>query len=211
MSPATQGSNRDTRLIELLRECEKAFHRYGVRAVSMDDLATHLGVSKKTLYRYFKDKSDLVFQVFDQTCTRQNQRIEDLAQLGSNAVDAVISMMEYFQSELREMHPSMLFDLHKYHPETMKRLRLHKEDHLQGYLIRNIERGQKEGLYRDDFDARLISRLHMAMVNTMTAPSTMEEFGRPLLELQKELHTYHLRGIATDKGLAYLRERNNSL
>ena len=51
----------------------------------------------------------------------------------------------------------------------------------------------------------------MAMVQTMTDPSTIHEFGRPLSELQKELHTYHLRGIATDQGLEYLRQRNNTL
>ena len=62
-----------------------------------------------------------------------------------------------------------------------------------------------------DFDAKLVSRLHMAMVQTMTDPSTIHEFGRPLSELQKELHTYHLRGIATDQGLEYLRQRNNTL
>ena len=177
----------------------------------MDDLATQLGVSKKTLYRFFKDKADLVLQVFDQACRRQIKHTEVLAEDGFNAIDAVIGVMEYFQTELREMHPSMLFDLQKYYPKAMQRLHLHKMEAMQGYLIRNIERGQSEGLYRADFDAKLISRLHMAMVQTMTDPMTIDEFGRPLSELQKELHTYHLRGIATDQGMEYLRQRNNTL
>jgi AcrR family transcriptional regulator len=211
MSPASQGSTKDTRLVDLLKGCEQAFRRFGVRAVSMDDLATQLGVSKKTLYRYFKDKADLVLQVFDQACNRQTTRTQALSEGGNNAIDAVIEVMEYFQTELREMHPSMLFDLQKYYPEAMQRLHQHKMEAMQGYLIRNIQRGQSEGLFRGDFDARLISRLHMAMVQTMTDPSTIDEFGRPLSELQKELHTYHLRGIATDKGMAYLQQRNNTL
>ena len=83
---------------------------------------------------------------------------------------------------------------------------------MQGYLLRNIERGQTEGLLSGETSMpSSISRLHMAMVQTMTDPSTIDEFGRPLSELQKELHTYHLRGIATDKGLEYLRQRNNTL
>lgn len=210
MSPINQGTHKDARLSELLGGCERAFRRFGVRAVSMDDLASQLGVSKKTLYRYFKDKADLVLQVFDQACNRQAARTETLATGGFNAIDAVIAVMEYFQSELREMHPSMLFDLQKYYPEAMHRLHHHKMEAMQGYLIRNIQRGQSEGLFRSDFDAKLISRLHMAMVQTMTDPSTIDEFGRPLSELQQELHTYHLRGIATDKGLEYLRQRNNT-
>jgi len=210
MSPITQGTQQDARLSELLSGCEQAFRRFGVRAVSMDDLASQLGVSKKTLYRYFKDKADLVLQVFNQACNRQSERTEALAKGGLNAIDAVIAVMEYFQGELREMHPSMLFDLQKYYPEAMNRLHHHKMEAMQGYLIRNIQRGQSEGLFRSDFDAKLISRLHMAMVHTMTDPSTIDEFGRPLSDLQQELHTYHLRGIATDKGLEYLRQRNNN-
>jgi len=211
MTTVTQGSNKETRVLELLTGCEHAFRKFGVRAVSMDDLASQLGVSKKTLYRYFKDKADLVLQVFNQACERQKARTEILSDGGFNAIDAVIAVMEYFQSELREMHPSMLFDLQKYYPEAMNRLHTHKMVAMQGYLLRNIERGQTEGLYRADFDAKLVSRLHMAMVQTMTDPSTIHEFGRPLSELQKELHTYHLRGIATDQGLEYLRQRNNTL
>ena len=110
------------RLIELLKGCEQTFRRIGVRAVSMDDIAGALGVSKKTLYKYCKDKSDLVLQVFDQMCIRQDHRICALAESGENAIDAVIGAMEYMQSELREMHPSMLFDLKKYYPIAMQRL-----------------------------------------------------------------------------------------
>ena len=203
-----QQTTENSRICHLLDGCESAFRRLGVRAVSMDDLARQLGVSKKTLYKYVKDKSDLVLQVFDRMCTRQDDRICALSETGENAIDAVISAMEYMQSELREMHPSMLFDLQKYYPEAMQRLERHKLDNMQGYLIRNIERGQREGFYREDFDAKLIARLHMSMVQTMTDPSTLEEFGRPLTELQKELHAYHLRGIATEKGMDYYRNRH---
>ncbi len=210
MTPDVPKSNTESRLLDLLTGCEKLFDRFGVRAVSMDDLATQLGVSKKTLYRYFKNKADLVLQVFDQACSRQTKRTEMLAEGGLNAMDSVIAVMEYFQSELREMHPSMLFDLQKYYPEAMQRLQVHKMETIQGYLIRNIKRGQKEGFYRKDFDAKLISRLHMSMVQTMTDPATLKEFGRPLSELQIELHTYHLRGIATEKGLEHLRQRYTS-
>lgn len=210
MSPAAQGSAQDTRLIELLEGCEQVFRRIGVRAVSMDDLARELGVSKKTLYKYCKDKADLVLQVFDRMCNRQDARICALSEGGENAIDGVISTMEYMQTELRNMHPSMLFDLQKYYPSAMQRLEEHKQENMEGYLLRNIERGQREGFYRKNFDAKLIARLHMAMVQTMTNVATIEEFGRPLSELQQELHAYHLRGIATEQGMAYYHNRNRA-
>ena len=197
----------EQRLTVLLDGCEQTFRRNGVRAVSMDDLARALGISKKTLYKHVKDKADLVLKVFDRMCDRQDARICALADGAENAIDAVIDALEYMQGELREMHPSMLFDLQKYYPEAMARLESHKLDNMQGYLLRNIERGQREGFYRTDFDAKLISRLHMSMVQTMTDPSTLAEFGRPLAELQQELHAYHLRGIATEKGMNHYHNR----
>ena len=196
--------------MELLNGAEQAFRRMGIRAVSMDDLARTLGVSKKTLYKHCTDKADLVLQVFDRMCNRQDARICELAENAGNAIDAGIDAMAYMQSELRDMHPSMLFDLKKYYPDAMARLERHKLDNMQGYLLRNIERGQREGYYRKDFDAKLISRLHMSMVQTMTDPSTLEEFGRPLSELQKELHAYHLRGISTEKGMALYHSRHST-
>ena len=211
MSVSTPSTAEETKLLELLEGCEHTFRRNGVRAVSMDDLARTLGVSKKTLYKFFRDKADLVLQVFDRMCSRQDATVCALAESGENAIDAVISTMEYMQGELREMHPSMLFDLKKYYPAAMARLEKHKLDNMQGYLLRNIERGQGEGYYRTDFDAKLLTRLYMSMVQTMTDPSTLEEFGRPLSELQKELHTYHLRGIATEKGMQYYHERQTAL
>ena len=207
MSSPTPGNTQDAKLIELLESCEQTFRRNGVRAVSMDDLARTLGVSKKTLYKYCSDKADLVLQVFERMCQRQDAHICSLSESGENAIDAGVSAMEYMQSELREMHPSMLFDLQKYYPAALQRLERHKLENMQGYLLRNIERGQSEGFYRKDLDATLISRLYMSMVQTMTDPATLEEFGRPLSELQQELHAYHLRGIATDKGMQYYHER----
>lgn len=200
-------TEQDERRIEILEGCEAAFRRLGVRAVSMDDLARQLGVSKKTLYRYSKDKSDLVLQVFDHMCSRQVGMIQALSESGENAIEAVVQVMAYMQSELRDLHPGMLFDLQKYHPASMQRLERHKMESVQGYLLRNIERGQREGFYRKDFDAHLICRLYMSMVQTMTDPATIEEFGRPLSELQEELHLYHLRGIATADGLTYFQSR----
>lgn len=207
MSPATPGSTADSKHCSILHGCEQAFRRFGVRAISMADLARELGVSKKTLYVYVKDKADLVRQVFTGMCRRQESAMEAIDSGHDNAMEALIASSNFIQEELRGMHPSVLFDLSKYYPEAHQALERHKQSTMQGVLLRNIQRGQAQGLYREDVDPNVIAALHLAMVQFMTDPETLRQLGQPLSALQLQLHAYHLYGIASPKGLEYLRDR----
>lgn len=209
MSPAPSGSTSDEKHGAILARCEHAFRRFGVRAISMADLARELGVSKKTLYLFVKDKADLVRQVFTNMCRRQTLTMADLEEGQSNAMEALIASSSFIQRELRDMHPSVLFDLSKYYPDAHRALENHKQETMHGLLLRNIQRGQEEGLYRDDLDPTVIASLHLAMVQFMTDPATLRQLGQPLSDLQLQLHAYHLHGIASPKGLEYLRNRLN--
>lgn len=207
MSPAPSGTASDDKHSNILSGCEHTFRRLGVRAVSMAELARQMGVSKKTLYLFVKDKADLVRQVFTGMCQRQKARMEALNEEHENAMEALIVSSEFIQEELQNMHPSVLFDLSKYYPEAHRAIERHKMSTLQGFLLKNIEQGQEQGLYRKDLDPTIVSALHMAMVQFATDPDTLRQIGRPLSELQLQLHTYHLHGIASAKGMAYLQNR----
>ena len=209
MSPATTGTAADRKHSDILSGCEQAFRRFGVRAISMAELSRQLGISKKTLYLYVKDKADLVREVFTVLCQRQEENMDAIEHSHDNAMEALIALTQFIQEELRGMHPSVLFDLSKYYPDAHRALEEHKKKTLQGMLLRNIQRGQEQGLYREDIDPIVIASLHLGMVQFMTDPETLRQLGRPLSELQLQLHAYHLYGIASPKGLEYLRDRLN--
>lgn len=212
-TPAVQSSRKklrvlpEQRLAHLTASAEKAFLKFGIKALSMLDIAGKLGVSKKTLYRCFSDKGDLVKRVITSHCENQHAAISELAKSSENAIDEIISITVLIQSKMRGMHPSLLFDLEKFHPEAFEIIDEHKNTALHSVLLKNLKRGQQEGMYRADFDPQLIICFHMAAIEYFTNPTHLAEAGLALSEVQGEHYRYHIRAIASEQGIAYLKTK----
>ena len=96
-------------------KAQELFLRFGIRSVSMDDIANHLGMSKKTLYQYFADKDELVDAVIHDHI---NEIQHECAHCRTNAKDAVHEIfltMDHITDELSNMNPMVLYDLEKFH------------------------------------------------------------------------------------------------
>ena len=91
------------------------FHKYGIRSVSMDDIARELTISKKTIYQYFKDKDDLVSTVTKKQMDMERREIEEIEKSSVDAIDELAKMSVCVRKNLKEINPSLLFDLQKYH------------------------------------------------------------------------------------------------
>lgn len=197
----------EQRLNQLTTSAENAFMKFGIKAMSMVDVATKLGVSKKTLYKFFSGKSHLVKSVISCRCAAQIKAIASLAEASDNAIDEIIGITELIQEKMRGMHPSMLSDLEKYHPEAFAVIVQHRKYKLQDILHKNLERGQKEGVYRINFDPKLIISFHMAAIEYFANPAHLAEANLSLSEVQGEFYRYHIRGIASDSGLEILKSK----
>jgi len=98
---------------KLLEGARKIFMQYGIKSVSMDDMAKHLGMSKKTLYVYVKDKEDLVSKTLFHHCSIEDSQISSICGRGLNAIDEQFEIMYWVVGMLSNVHPSILFDLQK--------------------------------------------------------------------------------------------------
>ena len=192
---------------ELLAQVIQVFMRLGIKAVNMDDIARHLGVSKKTLYKYFKDKRDLVTRSLLQLIEETERMMIGLRDLPGNAIDAELAMMRYVRKMLAEQHPSVLFDLQKYYATVWAEVSDRREHLILTTAQENLERGQREGVYRTDFDPRIVARFMVAIADTTKNAQTTLAIGTPLSEIYFESFHYHIRGIASAKGLEYLEEK----
>ena len=112
----------------ILIKARDLFLQFGIRIVSMDDIASSLGVSKKTIYHYFADKDELVMGVMQQKmeesqaiCVRDQQQAGD-------AIAELMRAMDAIDEHLSAMNPAVLFDLKKYHPLAFQMLEKHKND-----------------------------------------------------------------------------------
>ena len=182
------------------QKADELFRRYGIRSVTMDEIATQLGMSKKTIYQYYTDKDQLVDAVaVDEIQFSQECCIKDAA-VSSNAIEEMFRVMEFVEVMFRNMNPSMLYDLEKYHPGGYRKFLDHKNKFLYDMVRKNIERGIKEELYRPEIDIEIMSRYRlesmMLVFNTALFPSS--KFN--LVKLHKEILEHFLYGLATLKG-----------
>jgi AcrR family transcriptional regulator len=183
---------------------EKAFElfkRYGIRSVTMDDVATQCGISKKTLYQHFEDKDTLVNSIMAQMINRsEHQCVVDLRR-SENALHEIFLSLQMLKEMFDGINPVMLFDLHKYYPAANKKLEDHKQRFLYSIIKDNLVRGIEEGLYRPEINVEIITLLHLSHIaNTFEQESfRMHKFS--LLEIQMEVMLHYVYGISTSKGV----------
>ena len=192
-------------------KASEMFMKWGVRSVSMDDIANGLGASKKTLYQNFSDKNELVDAVVEHIVA-ENQYLCDCDRMeAANAVEEVFKAMDMVEGMFRHMNPSILYDLQKYHPKAFSRFLKHKNDYLYSVIRSNLERGIAEELYRDDINIELLSRFRVESIMMFFNPDFWGNQKMNFAEVQQKIMEHFLFGVASLKGhkliLRYKQER----
>lgn len=192
---------------ELLEQALKLFMRLGIKSMTMDEVATRLGVSKKTLYGRFTDKNDLVEQAVTMICDLHRDTIAGIHGQGLNAIDENQEITRFIVGQVGQLHPSVRFDLQKYHLRAWKELERRNEGDIHSSVSANLRKGVAEGLYREDLDVEVITRLYLGRIDAVWDGAVFppERFSLPEV-LWKHLE-YHVRGIASKKGIAYLERK----
>jgi TetR/AcrR family transcriptional regulator, cholesterol catabolism regulator len=196
--------------LEILHKTAQVYMRYGIRSVTMDDLARELSISKKTLYQHFPDKDTLVQEIM-RLKIAMDQEISDAArQHAPNAIDEMFEISQSVGDMIRHVHPSVFYDLQKYHPKAWKILEDHKWNFVYNQILCNIHRGMQEGLYRENMNPELIARMHLAKTDMIFAGNLFPPNEFNLEEVFDELFRFQIRGMASEKGIEYLKQRKNT-
>jgi AcrR family transcriptional regulator len=188
----------------ILLRVSRMYRRYGIKSVTMDDVARHLGISKKTLYGHYRDKEDLVKKVLMKEHEHQLELFTGIETRGLNAIEEFFEAYKLFKDMFREYHPSMEYDLRKYYPDLYFRVREIRRKRIYESSYRNMNKGKKEGLYRTDLNARIIAKLHVLRIETLfdTDLFTLEEM--TTFKVFHEIFMYHLNGIMSAEGRSFL-------
>lgn len=192
---------------ELRHRAMRVFLELGIRSVNMDDLSRELGISKKTLYKYFSDKRDLIQQCMSQHCGDMEQVILDAESANGNAIDIEMALIRFVHETTSQMHPSMLHDLRKYHPKAFDMVTDQRNELMLKSMSRNIRRGQKEGLYRLDIEPEVAAHFLVALGNQIKNMAQDPDCAWPLPKLFLQSVLYHIRAISTSAGAAYLESK----
>jgi AcrR family transcriptional regulator len=192
-------------------KADELFRSYGIRSVTMDEIANQLGVSKKTIYHSFSDKNELVDEVVIDILKYNKNCCNQYKERSQNAIHEVYMAMELLQVIFDNMNPVILYDIERNHPASYKRFEDYKYKFLFDLVKQNIERGKKEELYRPEIDPDVIAKIRL---ETMMMPFNEHLFPKNKFSLgllQQQLIEYFLFGIASLKGykliLKYQKER----
>ncbi len=192
---------------EIALKVKDLFKKYGIKSVTMDDVSHELGISKKTLYEYFSDKSTLVKKVIDCEIELREKHFEEFVNLPeSNAIMDMLSIYRIYRQVLKEHNPSFEYDLKKYYPDIFGELQKIKRKRIKESVLANLKKGKAEGFYRNDLDEEIIAKLYVLRIESLmdTDLFTMEERFSP--GFWHQLFLYHLYGILSKKGYEFLEE-----
>ena len=184
----------------ILSKSHELFNRYGIRSVSMDDIAAHLGMSKKTLYQYYTDKDELVNAVFDVILSVNKNNCTECSNNGENAIHEVFLSFDIMEEMLKTMNPSVIFDMQKYHPSAYKKFAAFKNEFLYKIIKTNLERGVREELYREEIDTDILSRYRLYTVLLSFNPEVFPTIKTNPVHIEQQLIECFLYGLATPKG-----------
>ncbi|WP_158281579.1 TetR/AcrR family transcriptional regulator [Sediminitomix flava] len=182
------------------------FRDFGAKRVTMDDIATELGMSKKTIYQYYKDKNALVYEATKVVLERQERELQQIEEEAEGAMDLALRTTTYFRKEFGNVNQAILDDFRKYYPETWELYLSYKKNCFIGSITENIQKGQEEGVFRKDVDINLISKLRIHLVELGFNKDTFPLEDKPLHYIQDQLFEVFLRGIATAKGLEIIEQ-----
>lgn len=193
---------------EVYSQAEGLFLKYGVKSVTMDDIASHMGISKKTLYQFFENKSDLVEKTLAAHLEIEKKAVLDIKNRTSNAIEEIFELGEHVSCHLQTVNPSILFDLKRYYQKAWSIMEDHKNIFIYEHILNNIERGKLDNLYREDINADAIARIYLGVINMLIQPEFQIE-QKEIVEYYREYLRYHVRGIASKKGFEVLEALNN--
>jgi AcrR family transcriptional regulator len=196
---------------KILEKVSVLYRKYGIKSVTMDDVARELGISKKTLYQYVSDKTELVEKVVEHTRHCNFSSMKDMKTINGNAIEQLIEVSQMVNSLMKNHSPSYEYDLKKYYPEIFRNLMSARREVMYESMLANIRQGKKEGVYREELDEVIISKLHLLRMENLQSNEIFKEEEMHTSKFFRELFVYHIHGLATLKGLDILNKNMKSL
>lgn len=184
----------------IVNKAHELFMRYGIRSISMDEVANHLGMSKKTIYQFYTDKEALVEDVIDIEINSNQAECISHKEKSENAIHEVFMAVDMLLDLLTKMNPTVIFDLDKYHPKAFKKYNDYKNKFLYTIIKENLEWGKTEGLYREEIQSDILARFRLASMFLLFNPELFPLGKHGLAVVITEMTDNFLYGLASLKG-----------
>lgn len=196
---------------EIVDRVRDLYRQFGIRSVTMDDAVKEIGISKKTLYQHFTDKSSLVSAVLDCETKERLEEYHDAVNHSTNAIEQMLKFYDLQLKMIKEHNFSMIYDLKKYYPEIHAQFIERKRKGIYEGTLANLRRGKEEGLYRPELNDEIIARLNLMRVEGIIHSGIFSHEDIMTTGFFREMFTYHMYAIVNDTGRKILEKNIDKL
>lgn len=190
----------------IIQTAIRLFRENGIRPVTMDWIASEAGVSKRTIYELFSDKSDLLGVCISEINRLNVEELHRIRRNSCNIIDTIKKLGEFHIQTLQTYHPRFFLDIQKFFPKAWNQMNQDRERHSRAEILTLLKEGIQEGLIRTDLHLQVVGRIIYELFRlAFTLETDHRENGDRRIIFNNLIINY-FRGIATDKGLEMLEE-----
>jgi len=184
----------------IIKGAEELLLKYSVRSVSMDDIARHLSISKKTIYQYFADKDEIVTMVASYSMEKNKVQFDSFRAAAKDAIDELVRISICLRIDFQKMNPALLFDLQKYHSKAWNVWLEHKQHHVRESIIANLKQGIEEGFYRPEINTEILANTRLELIQLAFDDRIFSSSKFNITEVHLQIFEHFIYGLLTDKG-----------
>lgn len=195
---------------KIIETATEMFLTHGFKSVTMDEIASKMGISKKTIYHHFENKNDLVEATTLRLFETISSGIDKIMLLDNNPIEELFVIKDFVMKHLKDESISPIYQLQKFYPNIHKTLMMRQFEKMDYCVIDNLNKGMQQGLFRNNLNLELIGRFYFAGMTSIKDAELFnpEEFSSKLV--QDTYLEYHLRAICTQKGIEKLEQLLNN-
>jgi len=183
----------------ILQKAMELFMRYGIRAITMDEIARTMGISKKTIYQYFADKDEIVYEGCLSHVATECVSWDHITHF-NNALDQAYHIMQIMIEDIQDTNPIIIYELNRYYPKAYALIDQMKEQTIKPHICLHLKRGIDEGLFRDDFNIEIMTNFRTSIFELGLNPSVFPPNQFKVIDIFNSLNDHFIRGILTEKG-----------
>jgi AcrR family transcriptional regulator len=191
---------------KILKTSLELFFKYGIKRVTMDDIAKELGMSKKTIYQFYKEKDDLVNQLCEIEMLKQEKIFKEVALQSADPIHEIILISNNMREMMQNINPIFFLDLQKFHPNAFMQFQKFKENCAYKDIIRNIKKGKEEGYYQTNIDEEFVARYRMSQIDMLMFGNYFSFEKISFTQSHQLLLDMFVYGICTIKGHRLINE-----
>jgi len=194
---------------KILETSINLFYKYGIKAITMDDIAKEMGISKKTIYRFFKEKDDIVNQLSETELKKSQLMMDEMRKQANDPIHEMILISAHIQKVFADINPVFFYDLSRQFSKAQGDFKKFRTECVFSNINRNIVEGVQQGLYRSDLDIDFASQYRLLQMDMFMGGSDFEFKNISMAKAHQLIMDIFMHGISTVKGHKLINKYKN--